>query len=152
MDFLPGALPVALPSDPTMTPELCADVVWFDALVMNVDRTPRNPNLIVWHEQMWLIDHGASFFRQHAGRPLFETARDDVPMLSEHVLLPKAGSLSAADDRLAERALEAIDATVELVPDSWLGPDPAGRRADFAAFLRARLEPPRPFIEELSRA
>jgi hypothetical protein len=151
MDFLPGALPIALPSDPTMTPELCADVVWFDALVTNVDRTARNPNLIVWHEQMWLIDHGASFFRQHADRPLVETAREEVPVLADHVLLPEAGPLAKADERLAERAQGAVDAAVELVPDSWLGPDPSGRRADFAAFLRTRLESPRPFVEELAR-
>jgi hypothetical protein len=152
MDFLPGALPVALPTDPTMTPELSADVVWFDALVTNVDRTPRNPNLLVWHDRMWLIDHGAAFFRQHADRPLAETARDPVPMLAEHVLLPEAGSLAEADERLADRALAAVDAAVERVPESWLGSDPARRRADFAAFLRERLAPPRPFVEELSRA
>ena len=152
MDFLPGALPIALPSDPTMTPELSADVVWFDALVTNVDRTPRNPNLIVWHDRMWLIDHGASFFRQHAGRPLAETARDDVPQLAEHVLLPEAGSIGEADERLAEQALASVDAAVERVPESWLGDDPGARRADLASFLRERLAPPRPFVEELARA
>ena len=152
MDFLPGALPIALPSDPTMTPELSADVVWFDSLVTNVDRTPRNPNLIVWHDRMWLIDHGASFFRQHAGRPLAETARDDVPQLAEHVLLPEAGSIAEADERLAEQALASIDAAVERVPESWLGDDPGARRAEFASFLRERLAPPRPFVEELARA
>lgn len=151
MDFLPGALPIALPHDPTMTPALCADVVWFDALVTNVDRTPRNPNLIVWHDAMWLIDHGASFFRQHAERPLAGSARDDVPMLAEHVLLPEAGSLAEADERLAEPALAAVDLAVGRVPDPWLGPDPAARRADFAAFLRERLAPPRPFVRELER-
>ena len=53
--------------------ELAADVVWFDALVTNVDRTPRNPNLLVWHGRLWLIDHGAAFFRQHGDRPLADT-------------------------------------------------------------------------------
>ena len=152
MDFLPGALPIALPTDPTMTPELCADVVWFDALVTNVDRTPRNPNLIVWHDQLWLIDHGAAFYRQHADRPLAETADDEVPMLAEHVLLAEAGSLTDADERLAERALASVQAAVELVPESWLGTDPAARRTDLASFLHNRLASPRRFVEELSRA
>jgi len=152
MDFLPGALPMAVPSDPAVDADLAADVVWFDALVTNVDRTPRNPNLLVWHDRLYLIDHGASFFRQHGERPLAETARDGVPMLAEHVLLPVAGSIEAADERLAKRALAAIDAAVGLVPESWLGPDPDGRRADLAGFLRERLEAPRPFVEELPRA
>ena len=152
MDFLPGALPMAVPSDPAVDVDLAADVVWFDALVTNVDRTPRNPNLLVWHDRLYLIDHGASFFRQHGERPLAETARDGVPMLAEHVLLPVAGSIEAADERLAERALAAIEGVVGLAPESGLGPDPDGRRADLAGFLRVRLEAPRPFVEELRRA
>ena len=152
MDFLPGALPMAVPSDPAVDADLAADVVWFDALVTNVDRTPRNPNLLVWHGRLYLIDHGASFFRQHGERPLAQTAREGVPMLAEHVLLPVAGSLEAADERLAERALAAVDAAVALAPEAWLSPDPAARRADFAAFLRERLAAPRPFVEELQRA
>jgi hypothetical protein len=152
MDFLPGSLPPAMPTDPAIGAELAADVVWFDALVTNVDRTPRNPNLLVWHGRLWLIDHGASFFRQHADRPLAETAREGAPMLTEHVLLPVAGSLADADERLAGRALRAVDMAVGLAPDSWLGPDPAARRADLAAFLRERLAPPRPFVKELQHA
>jgi hypothetical protein len=151
MDFLPGALP-AMPSDPAIGAELAADVVWFDALVTNVDRTPRNPNLLVWHGQPFLIDHGASFFRQHGERPLAETAREAAPMLAEHLLLSVAGSLGEADERLADRALAAVDRVVGLVPDSWLGPNPSARRADLADFLRARLAPPRPFVEELQHA
>jgi hypothetical protein len=152
MDFLPGALPLAVPADPAVNAELAADVVWFDGLVTNIDRTHRNPNLLVWHDRVYLIDHGAAFFRQHGERPLAETAREGVPMLAEHVLRPLAGSLEEADERLAERALAAIDAAVALVPDSWLGLQPAARRTDLAGFLRERLAPPRPFVEELERA
>jgi hypothetical protein len=152
MDFLPGALPLSVPCDPPVNADLAADVVWFDALVTNVDRTHRNPNLLVWHGCLYLIDHGASFFRQHGDRRLAETAREGVPMLAEHVLRPVAGSLEEADERLADRALEAVDAAVALAPESWLGPDPDARRADLAEFLRARLAPPRPFVKELERA
>jgi hypothetical protein len=152
MDFLPGALPPAIPSDPAIGAELAADVVWFDALVTNVDRTPRNPNMLIWHGRPFLIDHGAAFFRQHAERPLADTARDGAPMLAEHLLLPQAGSLEEADERLAERALAAVDAAVGLAPDDWLGPDPDERRADLAGFLRARLAAPRPFVKELQHA
>jgi hypothetical protein len=152
MDFLPGSLGFTLPSDPAVGPEFAADVVWFDALVTNVDRTPRNPNLLVWHRRTWLIDHGAAFFRMHGGRPLAATAQEAVPMLADHVLLPLAGPLAEADARLAERALAAIDAAVELVPDVWLGADPASRRADLTGFLRQRLAGPRDFVGELERA
>src|SRR5258705_195383 len=68
VDFLPGALPYT----PTEPPdgELAADVVWFDALVTNVDRTPRNPNLLRWHTNLWLIDHGAALYAFHGADPL----------------------------------------------------------------------------------
>ncbi len=152
MDFLPGALPFTLPADPPLDPAFAADVVWFDTLVTNVDRTPRNPNLLVWHGRTWLIDHGAAFFRQHGDAPLATTARQPVLMLAEHVLLPVAGPVAEADARLAERALAAVDAAADAVPDAWLGADPAARRADLAAFLRDRLAEPRDFVAEVERA
>ncbi|HEY5198927.1 MAG TPA: HipA family kinase [Solirubrobacteraceae bacterium] len=152
IDFLPGSFGFTLPADPPIDPEFAADVVWFDTLVTNVDRTPRNPNLLVWHGRTWMIDHGAAFFRMHGGRRLAETARAPVPMLAEHVLLPLAGSLHDADARLAEPAQAAIDHAVGLVPAVWLGEDPASRRADLAGFLRERLTQPRDFVAELERA
>ena len=152
MDFLPGALPFTLPLEGTVDPELAADVVWFDTLVTNVDRTHRNPNLLVWHGRTWLIDHGAAFFRLHGERLLSDTAREPVPVLADHVLLRSAGSIAEADERLAARALAAIDASVALVPAVWLGPEPEARRQDIADFLRIRLESPRVFVAEAERA
>ena len=152
MDFLPGALPFTLPADPPVDPAFAADVVWFDALVTNVDRTPRNPNMIVWHGRTWLIDHGAAFFRQYGDVPLEQTADADVPMLAEHVLLPAAEPLARADERLAARALDAVAGAVAAVPDAWLGADPAARRTDLGGFLRTRLREPRAFVEEVERA
>ena len=152
MDFLPGALPFTLPLEGKVDPDFAADVVWFDTLVTNVDRTHRNPNLLRWHGRTWLIDHGAALFRLHGERPLAETALLGVPVLADHVLLPVAGPAAAADARLAARALAAVGDAVELVPDVWLGPDPQARRADIAAFLRARLTAPRAFVDEIERA
>ncbi len=152
MDFLPGALSFSLPAEPSFDPALAADVVWFDALVTNIDRTHRNPNLLVWHGRTWLIDHGAAFFRQHGDRPLAETADEQVPMLGDHVLLPVAGPIADADERLAERALGAVDGAAALVPDDWLGPQPDTRRGELRAFLERRLAAPRSFVEEAERA
>src|SRR5439155_1362191 len=67
VDFLPGALAFDPAAGEELAPGLAADVVWFDAAVTNVDRTPRNPNLLLWHGRMWLIDHGAALYVLHAG-------------------------------------------------------------------------------------
>jgi hypothetical protein len=152
IDFLPGALPFTPAAAGLFTPEAAADVVWFDALVTNVDRTPRNPNLLVWHGRAWLIDHGAALFRQHAPGPLAERALEPFGQIAEHVLLPVAGSLEEADARLADRAAAAVDVAAGRVPDAWLGEDPAARRADLAAFLHARLRAPRAFAREAEDA
>jgi hypothetical protein len=152
VDFLPGALPFTPAAANAMDPELAAQIVWLDALVMNVDRTPRNPNLLAWHDRVWLIDHGAAFYRQHGQAPLAESARVPFPLIRDHVLLGRAGSIAAADARLAGVAQEASARSVALVPDAWLGDDPARRRADFEAFLRERLSAPRSFVEEAEDA
>jgi hypothetical protein len=152
VDFLPGAVPFTPAAVQSVDPAFAADVVWFDALVTNVDRTPRNPNLLVWHGRTWLIDHGAALYRQHGDAPLANSARADFAHIADHVLLAAAGPLAAADARLAERAHEAVTRAAELVPDTWLGDDAAARREDLAAFLRARLQAPRAFVEEAERA
>ena len=99
MDFLPGALPFTPQRPPE--PELAADVVWFDALVLNVDRTPRNPNLLRWHHGLWLIDHGAALYVHHAPGDPVARAGERFPAIRDHVLLPFAGPIPDADARLA---------------------------------------------------
>jgi hypothetical protein len=152
VDFLPGALPFSDADAAAVDPAFAADVVWLDALITNVDRTPRNPNLLVWHGRTWLIDHGAALFRQHGATPLSQTATTPFPMVAEHVLLARAEPLGRADERLAERAVMAVDGVVEQVPAEWLGADPAGRRAELRGFLRDRLAAPRAFVEEAEHA
>jgi hypothetical protein len=144
MDFLPGALPFT----PGRAPDgdLAADVVWFDSLMLNVDRTPRNPNLLRWHGRTWLIDHGAALYVHHGADPL-AGARGRFPAIREHVLLPHASSIAEADARLAGRldraALEAIEA---LVPADWRGDAP------YAEHLVRRLEAPRAWVDEAEEA
>ena len=141
VDFLPGALPYT-PTDPPES-ELAADVVWFDALVTNVDRTPRNPNLLRWHKNLWLIDHGASLYAFHGGDPLAR-ARAGFPAIRDHVLLPAAGSIIDADARLAGRAEPAKAAA--LVPEAWADGSP------YAEYLETRLRAPREFAREADDA
>jgi HipA-like protein len=152
VDFLPGALPFTPAAARDYGPEAAAELVWFDALVMNVDRTPRNPNLLVWHGKTWLIDHGAAFFRQHGQVPLADTSAAPFPMIADHVLIARSGPLPAADERLALAAAAAVDGAVALVPDVWLGVEPEARRAGFADFLHRRLTAPRTWVQEAERA
>jgi hypothetical protein len=157
LDFLPGALPFSPAAGPPPDPEFAANVVWFDGLVMNPDRTVQNPNLLVWHGQTWLIDHGAALYVHHTWRDPDTHARRPFERIRDHVLLPFAGSIEEADARLAARLDEpSLSAIVEAVPDAWLPRDPvvggpSAQRRAYAAYLSRRLEAPRPFLEEAAR-
>jgi HipA-like protein len=138
VDFLPGALSFdAADGGEAVPPGLAADIVWFDALVANVDRTPRNPNLLLWHGRLWLIDHGAAVYHQHAAGDLAAQARASFPAIRQHVLLPHAGSILDADLRLAPRiSAELIRELAGLVPSEWQEhPSEA-----YAAWLERRLD------------
>lgn len=158
LDFLPGALPFAPRVPPSPDPDLAAAVVWFDALVMNVDRTPRNPNLLVWHRRLHLIDHGSGLYVHHTWRDPDGHARRPFDPIAHHVLLPFASSIAEADDRLAPLLTgDVLAGILARVPDDWLRPepaypDPASLREAYAAYLLRRLAPPRPFVEEADRA
>jgi len=141
LDFLPGALPYTPAAGFQPSAELAAEVVWLDALVTNVDRTPRNPNLLVWHERLWLIDHGASlFFHHREWEPAVEAAKP-FPAIAEHVLLPGAASVAEADARLAERLTpDVVRAVVERVPADWADAE------RYAEYLTRRLAAPRGWV------
>jgi hypothetical protein len=151
LDFLPSALPFVPGAGEPPDPELAAAVVWFDALMTNVDRTPRNPNLLWWHGRLWLIDHGAALYLQHGTDDLPALAQRPFPLIRDHVLLPYAGSIDAADARLAPLVTPAlVEAVVSAVPGEWLGGEQgreAARRA-YVEYLLRRLEPPRGFAAE----
>ncbi|MGH2863094.1 MAG: HipA family kinase [Solirubrobacteraceae bacterium] len=153
IDFLPGALDYnpARPAE-VEAPE-ASEIVWLDALTTNVDRTARNPNLLVWHRQTWLIDHGAALYQHHSDRDLMARAREPFPLIAEHVLLPLASQLRPADERMAAVLdTDAVAAAVGLVPDDWLGADPAAARAAYVAYLGARLQAPRGFVDDAEAA
>jgi hypothetical protein len=137
VDFLPGSLPFNPAADPEIDADLAADIVWFDALVTNVDRTSQNPNLLWWHGRLWLIDHGAALYFHHAAEPDLAHARRPFDA-SAHVLLPYASSLAAAAERLAPRVTEELlEDVVRAIPDEWL--DGADRRR-YVDYLLSRRE------------
>jgi hypothetical protein len=157
LDYLPGAVtfdPVAEKPDAG----LASSVVWFDAYVTNVDRTPRNTNMLMWHRRLWLIDHGAALYFHHAWDNYLERSRDPFPLIKDHVLLRFASSLHEVDSKMLGRVTpDAIDAIVKLIPDAWLvGDAPFGEsnrlRDAYLEYLLSRLEPPRVFLEEAIRA
>jgi hypothetical protein len=150
VDFLPGALAYTPSGVWQPTAALAAEVVWLDAFTTNVDRTPRNPNLLLWHERLWLIDHGAALYLQHGGLDPAAHAERPFGLIAEHVLLPGAGSVVEADARIRERLGEgAIAAATALVPDEWFaGGDPAEVYVDY---LKRRLAWAG-FVEEAERA
>ena len=131
-------------------PDLAADIVWLDALTTNVDRTARNPNLLIWHERLWMIDHGAALYLQHAGLRPAEHAERPFPQIAEHVLLADAGPIADADERLAGR----IDRTL-LRRAHGAGPRglARGQAAEvYVDYLMRRLQGPRGFVKEAESA
>jgi hypothetical protein len=158
LDYLPGSLPLGKPDDAGIPPELAADVVWFDAYLSNVDRTPRNPNLLLWHRNLWLIDHGAALYTQHGWTHDIEAiaakAGGRFAPIREHVLLPIAGSIVAADERLLPRLTrEVLQAVVETLPDELLldlppFTTPDEHRQAYLTHLTHRLQEPRLWVDE----
>src|SRR4051794_4911160 len=153
LDFLPGALPFEPAAGVPVDPGLAASVVWFDAFVTNVDRTPRNPNLLVWHERLWLIDHGAALHVHHQTWDMAPFAARPFEAIRDHVLLPCAGSIVEADERLAPMLTrDVLDEVAALIPGEWLGSDAEAHRGAYVDYLSARLQAPRAFAEEAERA
>lgn len=154
MDYLPGSVAF----DPVTThvdARLASTIVWFDALVSNVDRTARNTNMLMWHRQLWLIDHGAALYVHHApgwhGDPA--RARDPFRLVKDHVLLSRATDVELVDEALAARCTPALlDEAIGAVPDAWIeGVAPGVVRGHYRHYLRARLEAPRAFVGEVQR-
>lgn len=155
-------LPYALEYNPVLKPAPSAAeasaIVWFDAYVTNVDRTPRNINILLQSRRLWLIDHGASLYFHHDWRDAPARSRSPFPLIREHALLRFAAALAQADsDARARLAPQVIDAITALIPGDWLQSGtpfsgPAEARQAYAAWLKARLDAAPIFVEEAERA
>jgi hypothetical protein len=157
LDYLPGSVmfnPVADKPDA----ELASRIVWFDACVTNVDRTARNANMLMWHRRLWLIDHGAALYFHHAWTDMDRRAKDPFPLIKEHILLPFADAIEAADQSMTAAINQTVvEQVVNLVPAEWLNensrfPTTTEHRQAYIDYLTTRLEAPRNFVEEAIRA
>ena len=157
LDYLPGAInfdPVAGHPDAI----LASQIVWFDAYVSNVDRTARNPNLLMWHRRLQLIDHGAALYFHHGWDGGNAIAGNAFKLIKDHVLLPWADALAEADALLSQKLdREVLASIVEQVPDAWLeGPAafaaPAEQRAASVDYLVQRLALRDAFVQEAMHA
>ncbi len=158
LDYLPGSVSFDPVAGPAPSAEEASAIVWFDAFVTNVDRTPRNPNLLAWHRRLWLIDHGASLYFHHAWESSDALVRSPFRAVKDHVLLPWATGIRSAGDLLVRRlSHEVIVAAISAVPDAWLEGEPrfataAAQRAAYVSHLERRLEAAPLFVEEAERA
>jgi hypothetical protein len=139
----------------TIAPRLASQIVWLDCLTLNVDRTARNTNMLMWNRELWLIDHGAALYVHHTGPDWAQPGRvRTFAQVKEHVLLPQASELAAVDAEYRARLTpEVIAAIVALVPDEWLeaiapDADAATERAKYVSFLVARVATSETFVQE----
>lgn len=132
---------------------LASEIVWLDCLLTNVDRTARNTNMLMWHRELWLIDHGAALFFHHSWNNWEEQAKRPFVQIKDHVLLPKASELDEVNERF--KALltdEVIYGIVSAIPDDWLLIDAPFQSADehraaYAQFLISRISVSEVFVK-----
>lgn len=158
LDYLPGSLALNHMDVRKLDPLLASSVVWFDAYVTNVDRTPRNTNMLLWHRRLMLIDHGAAFYFHHIDADYLERSRIPFTPIKEHVLLPVASKLDEADAALKDRLTPSVLRNIiDTIPDVWLDHHPLfadrdAHRAAYLAYLLDRLASSHIFVEEAQRA
>lgn len=142
----------------TVDPLLASRIVWLDCLLTNVDRTVRNTNMLMWHKELWLIDHGASLYFHHSWENWKERSLRPFSQVKDHVLLPMATELLQVDqDFRSILTAERIGAIVALIPDNWLTFGDLDESADerrevYAGFLNSRIANSHVFVNEAQHA
>lgn len=145
LDFLPGSITYDPVADPAPSPQLASTIALFDVLVMNPDRSAKNPNMLSWQNRLWLIDHGAALYFHYAWQPETPLAGADRPFapLASHVLLALATDIEGLVETLAPCWFHAIDTVIAEVPESlWEegNVNTMPPRDAYARWLRARVE------------
>ena len=142
----------------TVNGTLASKIVWLDCLLMNVDRTTRNTNMLIWHKELWLIDHGAALYFHHSWQDWKKKATQPFTHVKDHVLLAQASQLDEADKQFRSILTDKlIDDIVSLVPADWLmidSPFPSAQehRNAYAEFLKTRISHSEIFVKEAQHA
>lgn len=158
MQYLSKASAFNILQTPSPSPDLASQIVWFDAYVTNVDRTPRNVNMLIWQEALWLIDHGAALYFHHNWDNYESHSQGAFPLIKDHALLSLADHLPAVDATLRSRLTPAaIQEIVGLIPGQWLADEgvfatAAEHREAYVTYLLKRLDASTTFVEEARRA
>ncbi len=153
LHYLPGAATFD-PAVNEIDPLTASKIVWLDAFLTNVDRTRLNPNMMIWNKELWLIDHGASFYFHHSWRDPEKSALDPFLYIKHHVFLTYATRLEEAD-RLMRQAItpRTLSKIVDLIPAVWLEEEDSEisaeeRREVYRKFLNDRLKNSAIFVNE----
>ena len=135
-----------------------SQIVWLDCLLMNVDRTSRNTNMLIWNKELWLIDHGAALYFHHSWQEWEKKASQPFDHVKYHVLLRQADRLEEVDKKFRTTLADAlIEGIVSLIPDEWLITDSPFTTAEehrnaYAMFLKTRILHSEIFVKEAQHA
>ena len=157
LHYLSGAITFD-PVVTTISPNLASQIVWLDCLVTNVDRTARNTNMLMWHRELWLIDHGAALYFHHSWHNVAEQALRQFVQVKDHVLLYLASELDAVDAAFRQVLTpQRIRSIVSLIPDDWLMDESSPGSADkkrqvYIQFLETRIAHSEIFVKEAKYA
>ena len=136
---------------------LASKIVWLDAYLTNVDRTAKNTNMLTWHKELWLIDHGASLYFHHSSYDWEKHYQNPFVHIKNHVLLPRASELEQADVEMRQRLTpEVINGIVDLIPAEWVdeneGIDLAALKKVYSNYLMHRIAQSAIFVNEAQHA
>jgi len=157
LHFLSGAITFD-PVVTTVDAKLASQIVWLDAYITNVDRTFRNTNMLIWHKELWLIDHGACLYFHHSWNNWEQHAKSPFALIKDHVLLPQASLLKEVDaEYKALLTPEILVDIVNTIPEEWLqwedtDETPEALRNVYLQFLQTRLKNSEIFVNQAQNA
>ncbi|TDO72734.1 hypothetical protein EV143_10738 [Flavobacterium chryseum] len=157
LHFLSGAITFD-PVVTTVDAKLASQIVWLDAYITNVDRTFKNTNMLIWHKELWLIDHGACLYFHHSWNNWEQHAKSPFALIKDHVLLPQASLLKEVDSEFkALLTNEILEEIVNTIPQEWLewedtDETPEALRNVYLQFLQTRLNNSEIFVNQAQNA
>jgi len=157
LHFLSGSITFD-PVVTTVDDKLASQIVWLDAYITNVDRTFRNTNMLIWHKELWLIDHGACLYFHHSWNNWEQHAKSPFALIKDHVLLPQASLLKEVDAEFkALLTNEKLEEIVNTIPEEWLvwedtDETPEALRNVYLQFLQTRLNNSEIFVNQAQNA